>query len=175
MVGPIRTLEDLARKGFDVNATCLSCRYTRTIPIAEVRRLFRERRRPESWRGAEKRWRCSWCGHRGDVELRAFLAAPAGALEVLREAVMIANRQPVQTYDVRQALDALEPVLSDAAEAEAFWQAAGLMDGPAAGRAASLGHHLIRLERQLGRHNDDAPLRIEQKFGRRYPAGDEPG
>ena len=43
MVGPIRSLDDLPRKGFDLNVKCPCGKYERTIPIAEIRALFRER------------------------------------------------------------------------------------------------------------------------------------
>jgi hypothetical protein len=60
MAGPIRSLDDLARKGFDLNVTCPCGKYDRTIAITEVRRLFRLLRRSEDWSGAHRRWRCSW-------------------------------------------------------------------------------------------------------------------
>ena len=54
MAGPIRSLDDLARKGFDLNVKCPCGKYERTIPIVEVRALFRERKRPEDWEAAHR-------------------------------------------------------------------------------------------------------------------------
>jgi hypothetical protein len=41
IAGPIRSLDDLARKDFDLNVKCLCGKYERTIPIAKVRSAFR--------------------------------------------------------------------------------------------------------------------------------------
>jgi hypothetical protein len=49
MAGPIRTLDDLARKRSDLNVTCQSCGHSRTIPIAEARSMIRARGRSAHW------------------------------------------------------------------------------------------------------------------------------
>jgi hypothetical protein len=82
MAGPIRSLDDLARKGFDLNIKCPCGKYERTIPIAEVKAAFRAAGRSEEWRTAHKRWRCAWCGSRVDVRLAAYPAAPPEALKI---------------------------------------------------------------------------------------------
>jgi hypothetical protein len=48
MAGPIRSLDDLACKGFDLNVTCRCGKYERTIPIAEARAMFRAHERSEA-------------------------------------------------------------------------------------------------------------------------------
>ena len=166
MVGPIRSLDDLARKGFDLNVECQSCGYSRTIPIAEARQMVRGRNWSDSWAGLWKRFRCSWCGAKR-AKLRAYPAADSDALNVLREAADRANRETVATAAVRAALDRVAPLVGRD-RIEAFWEAAGSDCGPAAGRAASVRTALLGIEMQLGRHNDDAPQRIEWKYRPRY-------
>jgi hypothetical protein len=122
MAGPIRSLDDLARKGFDLNVSCPCGRYDRTIAIAEVRRLFRLLRRSEDWSGAHRRWRCSWCGKRcRTVVLRAYPSPPPGVLETLREAASRAMSEPVDTPAVQDVLLELGHLIGNE-NVQGFWK-----------------------------------------------------
>src|SRR6266851_3344954 len=105
MAGPIRSLDDLARKGFDLNVTCKACGYSRTIPIEDARLMLHARGWSDAWEGVARRFRCSWCGARRRAKLAAYVRTPPGALEVLRGPAGRAFREPVATSEVRQALD----------------------------------------------------------------------
>ena len=167
MAGPIRTLDDLARKGFDLNVKCPCGKYERTIPIAEVRALFRALGRSEDWEAAHWRWRCAWCGGRvARVKLAAYPATPPAALEVIRRASLGRDPQPTR-QEVQDALLALPPN-TPLPEIQGFWRSYIDVDNPIpANRASGLHSHLTAIERALGRYHDDAPHMIEWKFGRR--------
>ena len=170
MVGPIRSLEDLAREGFDLNVKRPCGKYERTIPTAEVRAMFRARKRPEDWQDAPKRWRCSWCGSRvARVKLAAYPAAPPEALAVIRQAALPGRDPQPSRQEVQDALLAL-PANAPLADIKGFWRAYIEDDKIPAGRASSLQSHLTAIERALGRHHDDAPQMIERKFGAGYRA-----
>lgn len=167
MVGPIRSLDDLARKGFDLHVECRSCGYARTIPIAQVRQMFGHRIMSAPWSTLWRRFSCSWCGARRRAKLSAYPAADDGALEALRAAAERSNRETVATPAVRAALDRLAALVGGDL-VERFWREAACDVGPAAGRAVSVGTALLGIEQKLGRHNDDAPQRIEWKYRPRY-------
>jgi hypothetical protein len=93
--------------------------------------------------------------------------APADPLETLRAAAQQANSERVDTAEVRQALDALRPILRRPQDADEFWISAGSVQGPTASRSAMVRYYLLGIERQLERHNDDAPWRNEWKGGAR--------
>ena len=166
MAGPIRTLDDLARKGFDLNVKCPCGKYERTIPIAEVRALFRKLKRSEAWRDAHRRWRCAWCGSRVDVRLAAYPAAPPGALDVIRAAALPGRQPQPSRQEVQDALLAL-PDNTPLAAIQEFWRAYVDDDNPIpANRASTLQSSLTAILRALGRyHDDDARHLIEWKFG----------
>jgi hypothetical protein len=168
MAGPIRSLDDLARKGFDLNVKCPCGKYERTIPIADVKAAFRAAGRSQEWRTAHRRWRCAWCGSRVDVRLAAYPAAPPEALEVIRQAALPGREPQPSRQAVQDALLAL-PSNTPLAAIQGFWQA--YLDGNdpiPASRASALQSHLTAILRALGRyHDEEAPRLIEWKFGER--------
>jgi hypothetical protein len=167
MAGPIRSLDDLARKGFDLNVKCPCGKWERTIPIAKVRALFRERGRSEDWADAHRRWKCCWCGSPvRRVKLAAYPAAPPGALDVIRQA-SLPGRQPQPTrQEVQNALLAL-PSNTPLADIQGFWRCYNDNEAIPAGRASMMQSHLTGIERALGRYRDDeAAHLIEWKFGK---------
>src|SRR4051812_44109076 len=95
MARPIRSLDDLARKGFD----------QRQMPVRQIRAdhpksrgaaMFRARKRSEDWQDAPQRGRCAGC-ERGlaTVKLAAYPATPPEALAVIRQAALQGReRQP---------------------------------------------------------------------------------
>lgn len=169
MVGPIRSLDDLARKGFDLNVKCPCGKYERTIPIAEVRALFRTRKRSEEWQAAHRRWLCAWCGCRvARVKLAAYPAAPPEALAVIRQASLPGREPQPSRQAVQDALLAL-PSNAPLAEIQGFWRAYIDQDNPIpANRSSALRSHLTGIEQALGRyHDEEAPRLIAWKFGDR--------
>ena len=167
MAGPIRTLDDLARKGFDLNVRCPCGKYERTIPIAEIRAAFRAVGRSEDWQDAHRRWRCAWCGSRLErVRLAAYPAAAPAALEVVRAAALPGRQPQPSRQEVQDALLALPPN-TPLAEIQAFWRAY-IDDGEPipANRVSALQSSLTAILRALGRyHDEEAPRLIAWKFG----------
>ena len=168
MAGPIRTLDDLARKGFDLNVKCPCGKYERTIPIAEVRALFRARKRSEDWQAAHRRWRCAWCGSRIEtVKLAAYPATPPEALAVIRQAALPGREPQPSRQAVQDALLAL-PSNTPLAAIQGFWRAYIEDAEIPAGRASEMQSNLTAILRALGRyHDEEAPRLIEWKFGPR--------
>ena len=169
MAGPIRSLDDLARKGFDLNIKCPCGKYERTIPIAEVRAAFRERGRSEEWHDAHRRWRCAWCGSRVErVKLAAYPATPPQALAVIRQASLPGRTPQPTRQEVQDALLALPPNTPLAA-IQGFWRDYIDAENPIpANRASALQSNLTAILRALGRyHDEEAPHLIAWKFGDR--------
>jgi hypothetical protein len=65
---------------------------------------------------------------------RAYPSPPLGALETLRAAASRAMREPVDTPAVREALLELGHLIGNY-NVQGFWKAAGITDGPTAGRS----------------------------------------
>jgi hypothetical protein len=167
MVGPIRTLDDLARKGFDLNVKCPCGKYERTIPIAEVRAAFRKPGRSEQWHSANKRWRCACCGGRVDVRLAAYPAAAPEALQLIKQAALPGRQPQPSRQAVQDALLAL-PRNTPLAAIQGFWLAYIEETEIPAGRASTLQSNLTAILRALGRyHDDEAAHLIAWKFGDR--------
>ena len=167
MAGPIRSLDDLARKGFDLNVKCPCGKWERTIPIAEVRAAFRKVGRSEAWHAAHLRWRCAWCGSRVDrVKLAAYPSAPPEALEVIKQAALPGREPQPSRQAVQDALLAMPPNTPLAA-IQAFWRAYLDDENPIpASRASAMQSSLTGILRALGRyHDEDAARLITWKFG----------
>jgi hypothetical protein len=166
MAGPIRSLDDLARKGFDLNVKCPCGKYERTIPIAEVRAAFRAAGRSEAWHGANKRWRCAWCGSRVDVRLAAYPAAPPEALEVIKQAALPGRQPQPSRQAVQDALLAL-PSNTPLSAIQSFWRA--YTDDPEipASRVSAMQSSLTAILRALGRYHDEEARQLIDNLGRR--------
>lgn len=77
MVGPPRDLYQLARKGFNVTLTCLSCERRVTVETTLLIALFVRQRWHTTW-PLPRRFRCARCGTRR-VRVGITLAEARGA------------------------------------------------------------------------------------------------
>lgn len=158
-----KTIGDYAAMGLDLLVTCPRCGREAVFDASEVMRFWVAKGWPLQLPIDTRRLRCR-CGARGGEPAPLmqvhrpepmpprppaltilYLRRPS-AVDVLREATGLASSRPVQTTDVRAALEQLAASV-DRAWLDAFWNGAGGTDG--IGRLQSCRAALNGILRQL--------------------------